>query len=104
MAGREELLGRGGSPDGFPPSFSLLRLILPDQSLVPTASTVHAGGAQVSHILPRIPHPQSRSPWDAPGGCVGMYRFLSWGLCCHPEWLSCHDHIPSHFRAINLIS
>lgn len=44
----------GNSPDGFPPSLSLLRLILPDQSLMPAVSTLHASGAQVSSIPPRI--------------------------------------------------
>ena len=34
-------------PDVFSPSFFLLRLTLPDQSLMPTAAAIQAGGVQV---------------------------------------------------------
>lgn len=101
------------SSDGFSPSF-LLRLILPDQSLMPTTL------AQLSHILPRIAS-QSR-PWDSLGGvciacvhvcvrvceCVQVSQvgaLLSLGL--HPgecRVASYHDHIPSLFKVINLIA
>lgn len=66
-----EAFGEEGDPsDGFPPSFSLLRLSLPDQSLMPAPSATLAVAAQTSHILPSITPSQSRRPWDSPGLCV----------------------------------
>lgn len=87
----------GDPPDGFPPFFSLLRLILPDQSLMPTPSAIPAGGAQVSHMLPGVDRAFSEQKAGTPG-CVRVYR-LHPG---EPRVAFYHDHNPSHFKAINL--
>lgn len=62
----------GDPPDGFPPFFSLLRLMLPYRSLMPTPWAIPAGGAQVSHTVPGTAPSPSRRPGTPPAVCVNV--------------------------------
>ena len=70
-------------PDGFPPSFSLLRLTLPDQSEADSCSHPSKRCSSFSHPTQDLSFSEQEALGLPPGDvCVCVYRFLSWGLCC----------------------